>query len=235
VPRGLRLECSGVALHVIQRGNDRQACFFRDVDYRHYLALLREPPLRRGCRVHAYVLMTNHVHLLLTPDRPAAAARTLQDVGRAYVRRINDELSRTGTLWEGRFKSSMIDSERYLLACYRYIELNPVRAGMVPDPASYRWSSHACNALGAGDALISPHDSYLALGDTAESRRSRYRALVDDGIAPDELASLRLYAQRQRALGSDRFRAQIERQLARPVGLGRPGRPRKKPNGGSAG
>ena len=229
MPRGKRIDLAGLPQHVVQRGNDRQACFFRDDDYRYYLAALREAALANACRVHAYVLMTNHVHLLLTPAAPGAVARTLQSVGRRYVRHVNDTLGRTGTLWEGRYKSSLVDTDGYLLACYRYIELNPVRAGLAATAGDYAWSSFGSNGLGRFDALVSPHAVFLALDRDADLRRARYRELIAAGVSPAELTAIRLYCQRQRALGSDRFQAQISRLLARPAGLGRPGRPRKPP------
>jgi putative transposase len=223
-----RLDVAGVARHVVQRGNDRQACFFREVDYVRYLQALREASLKFGCQVHAYVLMTNHVHLLITPNETGSVGRLMQAVGRQYVRYINDTLGRTGTLWEGRYKSCLVDSERYVLACYRYIELNPVRAGMVLDPGDYRWSSYARNALGELDPLLTSHAVYDQISRTAEVRHLCYRAMVAQGIGDDELDALRLYVQRQRALGSGRFQEQIERQQERRAGLGRPGRPRKR-------
>jgi len=130
MPRPPRLELPGVPLHVIQRGNNRAACFFGEVDRRFYLQCLAKSAARTDCAIHAYVLMTNHVHLLVTPGAPGSAAAMLQDIGRRYVRVINTIHGRTGTLWEGRFKSSLVDTERYLLTCHRYIELNPVRAGL---------------------------------------------------------------------------------------------------------
>lgn len=227
MPRMARLDVAGVVQHVVQRGNDRQACFFREADYVRYLQDVREASLKYGCRVHAYVLMTNHVHLLVTANEAGGVGRMLQAVGRRYVRYINDTLGRTGTLWEGRYKSCLVDSERYVLACYRYIELNPVRAGMVLDPGDYGWSSYRSNAMGCSDPLVVPHPVYEQIAGEAEERRLRYRDLVVQGISDDELDALRLYAQRQRALGSTRFQEQIARQLQRRAGLGQPGRPRK--------
>jgi putative transposase len=229
VPRQSRLDLPGIAQHVVQRGNDRQPCFFTDIDRVRYLDELREICLKSGCRVHAYVLMTNHVHLLITPDAIGQVSRTLQALGRRYVRYVNDRYGRTGTLWEGRFKSCLVDSETYLLRCYRYIELNPVRAGMVSRPGDYRWSSFACNAQGAGDALIHPHASWLALGSCAAERQGHYRELFDDAMQAEETATIRAFLQRQHALGSARFQQQIEATLNRRVGAGRLGRPRKRP------
>lgn len=213
---------------MIQRGNDRRPCFFADGDYARYLDELREVALREGCAVHAYVLMTNHVHLLMTPTEAGQVARVMQALGRRYVRFVNDRYHRTGTLWEGRYKACLVDSETYLLTCYRYIELNPVRAAMVAQPGDYPWSSHGRNAMGRADRLVHPHASYLALGPDDAGRCSAYRELVMHAIAPDELEAIRLYLQRQHALGSNRFRCAIEQQLARRAGPARIGRPRKQ-------
>lgn len=228
MPRTKRLDLPGVAQHVIQRGNDRQACFFRETDYARYLQDLREAALRFGCRVHAYVLMTNHVHLLVTPDAEGAVARMMQAVGRRYVRYVNDSIRRSGTLWEGRYKASLVDSERYVMACYRYIELNPVRAGMVASVEEYRWSSYPANGINVHDPLVIPHEVYRRLAPDAGQRCALYRELVSEAMPDEDLAAIRLYVQRQRALGSSRFQAQIEQQLQRQAGIGRPGRPRKE-------
>ena len=157
-----RLDLPGVPQHVIQRGNNRAACFFGDADRRFYLKCLAEAAARRGCAVHAYVLMSNHVHLLTTPTERGAVAAMLQDLGRGYVRIINTIHGRTGTLWEGRYRSSLVDSERYLLICHRYIELNPVRAGMVSDPMEYSWSSHAHYTGTRPSKLITEHAVFLS-------------------------------------------------------------------------
>lgn len=228
MPRAKRLDLAGVAQHVIQRGNDRQACFYREADYMRYLLDLREAALRFDCKVHAYVLMTNHGHLLVTPGARGVVARTMQAVGRRYVRYLNDALCRTGTLWEGRYKSSLVGSERYVMACYRYIELNPVRAGMVACPGEYRWSSFAANGNGASDPLVTPHEVFRGLAPDAGRRCELYRELVSEILPEEDVAAIRLYVQRQRALGSSGFQARIEEQLQRRAGLGRPGRPRKE-------
>jgi putative transposase len=227
MPRAPRFDLVGVAQHVVQRGNDRQPCFFRDADYQRYLQDLREAALKHGCAVHAYVLMTNHVHLLVTPTAAGAVGRMMQAVGRRYVRYVNDAVGRTGTLWEGRYKACLVDSEAYVLACYRYIELNPVRAAMVAAPADYRWSSHRANALGAHDALLTPHPSYLAIATDRAVRQQVYAETVAAAISDEALASIRAAVQRQGALGSERFRARIEAQLRRRLEPGRPGRPRR--------
>lgn len=228
MPRASRLDLAGVAQHVIQRGNDRQACFLREVDYVRYLQDLRESAFKFECHVHAYVLMTNHVHLLVTPHAEGAVGRMMQMLGRRYVRYLNDSIRRTGTLWEGRYKSSLVDSERYVLACYRYIELNPVRADMVMHPGDYPWSSFAANGKGTQDPLVTQHEVYRRLAEDAAHRCMLYRELVSEALPEEDMDSIRLYVQRQRALGSTKFREQIERQLQRPAGIGRPGRPRKE-------
>jgi len=211
----------------VQRGNDRQPCFFQEADYLRYLQELNELALRRSCAVHAYVLMTNHVHLLLTPSAVGQVASIMQALGRRYVRYINDRYHRTGTLWEGRYKACPVDRECHLLHCYRYIELNPVRARMVGDPGEYRWSSYGANARGLPDRLVTPHPNFQALGTDPESRRAAYRELVKQAISDDDLKAIRLQLQRQHALGSERFRAAIEAQLGRSAGPARIGRPRK--------
>jgi putative transposase len=204
-------------LHVIQRGNDRQAVFFADADYRRYLDWLGEAAAAAGCAIHAYVLMTNHVHLLATPDAAAGVPAMMQALGRRYVRHVNRTYRRTGTLWEGRYRATAIDSEAYLLARQRYIELNPVRARMAADAAGYRWSSHAANAAGAADALVQPHPLYLALGATAATRQAAYRALFDVALDDGFVADLRAATNGGWALGCERFRRQIAAALGRRV------------------
>ena len=212
-----RIVVPGQPLHIIQRGNNRQSCFFADDDHCFYLASLKDAADRYGCRIHAYVLMTNHVHLLLTPDSIEAPSLTLQSVGRRYVRYVNAVYRRSGTLWEGRYKSTLIDSERYLLACSRYIELNPIRARMVKDPGVYRWSSYRFNADGFPDASVSPHPLYEQLGDNPESRRTAYRALFSNLVDDRELDAIRGATETGTVLGNDRFRSEIESALQRRV------------------
>ncbi|MFC0677970.1 transposase [Lysobacter korlensis] len=227
MPRQPRIDLPAVAQHVVQRGNDRRPCFFQPTDQRRYLEELRDITRRVGCSVHAYVLMTNHVHLLLTPFESGQVGAVMQALGRRYVRYVNDRYHRTGTLWEGRYKACLVDTETYLLRCYRYIELNPVRVAMTRGPEDCPWSSYAANALGADNRLLQPHAAYLALGDNPAARQHAYRALVAQALAPDELELIRLRLQRQHALGSDRFRAAIEAQLSRRAGPAKIGRPRK--------
>ena len=169
MPRRARLALAGVAWHIIQRGNNRSACFYAEEDYRRYLDTLKEQAEKYGCLIHAYVLMTNHVHLLVTPERADSAALMMKNLGQRYVQYINRTYKRSGTLWEGRFKSCLAQSEDYVLACYRYIELNPVRANMISHPRDYRWSSYCANAEGQLDALLTKHVEYLGLGATKMS------------------------------------------------------------------
>ncbi len=220
-----RFDLAGIPQHVIQRGNDRQPCFVAKDDYLRYRQELGEAAKRFGCALHAYVLMTNHVHVLVTPGEAGAVSRMMQALGRRYVACFNARYGRTGTLWEGRFKAGLVDSERYVLTCYRYIELNPVRAGMVVGPHDYRWSSHHRNGYAQYDPMITPHPGYRQLGTDAATRCVRYRALFDDVIDASVVAEIRAHAQQQRAWGSDRFRAQIEAIVGRTVGVRPRGRP----------
>lgn len=226
--RRRRIDVANVPQHVIQRGVNRSDCFRDELDYRSYLASLREVGAQHGCRIHAYVLMTNHVHLLVTGDAVGSVSSTMQGLGRRYVRWFNDRHRRSGTLWEGRFRSCLVDSERYVLACYRYIEMNPVRAGMVTDPADYRWSSVHGNAGDAADPLLDPHPVYLDLAAQQKGRKEIYRDLLEQAISDDELAAIRGYVDQGGALGSRRFQRQIEELIGRDAGLRRPGRPRKR-------
>ena len=191
MPRPLRSLLPGHTLHIIQRGNNRCACFRDDEDRQHYLAVLRHASERAGCAIHAYVLMSNHSHLLVTAGEALSPARMMQWLGSKYVRYFNRRYGRTGTLWEGRYRSSQIDSERYFLLCSRYIEMNPVRAGMVSEPAEYRWSSFRRNAGGQLDALVHQHAVYLALGRWSSARCDAYRALFDTPIALPVLDAIR--------------------------------------------
>lgn len=223
-----RPDLADIPQHVVQRGNDRQPCFFTKADYLRYLTNLREAALRYDCAIHAYVLMTNHVHLLLTPASVGAVSRMMQTLGRHYVAYINTTYRRTGTLWEGRYKSCLVESESHLLTCHRYIELNPVRAAMTTNPVHYRWSSHHGNAYGHADPILQPHPSYLALGTSDQARRTAYHALFQDALDAERIAEIRAYLQQQRALGTPRFHAAIEAQLGR-CGTIRPAhRPRRR-------
>jgi putative transposase len=177
MPRAARLVIPEVALHLVQRGVDRGDCFFAEAHYRDYLRLISAHAEEYRCSVHAYCLMTNHVHLLMTPHERGACARLMKQVNQCYVQRLNYAWGRTGTLWEGRFRSALVDSHFYALICYRYIELNPVRAGMVAHPRDYPWSSYRANAEPTPDPIVSPHATYAALGDCPSSRAAAYREL----------------------------------------------------------
>lgn len=225
MPRKPRMYMAGVPAHIVQRGNNRDACFFVEDDYLIYMDWLGDACRRHGVDVHAYVLMTNHVHLLMTPERKDGISLVMQSVGRRYVQYVNRTRRRTGTLWESRHKASLVQAETYLLACYRYIELNPVRAGMVEHPADYAWSSYRHHAYGEANALISPHPLYRAL-DTGEGLLSAYRALFRAGLEPDQIQAIRRAASFSMPLGNDRFRHQIEKALGRSVGYGVRGRPK---------
>ncbi|HEU4618623.1 MAG TPA: transposase [Gammaproteobacteria bacterium] len=222
-----RISPAGWALHVVQRGNNRMATFLEERDYREYLRLLEIAAKRWKTAVHAYVLMTNHVHLLVTPESESGVSKMVQYVGGRYVAWVNRRRERTGTLWDGRFKSSPIDSDRYCLACYRYIELNPVRAGLVRHPAQYRWSSYRANATGRASTLIDPHPTYTALGDTDAERRSRYRHLFDDALPDEALHRIRKAVRAGMPTGDERFVEEIATRSNRPIRGRRPGRPKK--------
>ncbi len=229
MPRPQRLALGGQAHHLIQRGVDRQAIFFEDRDRIVFLQLLGEALAAEDCALHAYVLMTNHIHLLVTPTRAEGIGRLMQSLGRRYVAHVNRRHGRTGTLWQGRFKSTIVDAESYVMACHRYIEANPLRAGMVASAGDYLWSSHGRNALGRVDLLISDHEAYAALGATPEARAQVYREMFDAGLSEELLQVLRDSVQRGWAPGSERFRRQIEAALGRKVDAPVRGRPRKTP------
>jgi putative transposase len=210
-----RLDLPGVPQHVVQRGNNRLPCFLDDADRRRYLTLLGEALLNTGCKLHAYVVMDNHVHLLTTPPKIGAVARLMQKLGRGYVGQFNARHRRTGTLWEGRYKASLVDSESYVLHCHRYIDLNPVRARMTDDPTTFPWSSCASHCGIRQEAILSPHPQYTTLGATPESRGEAYRQLLHEALSDDDLKAIRTYLQQQRALGRDDFRAMVEAKTQR--------------------
>lgn len=196
MPRRPRVHIDGVPLHIVQRGHNRQPCFFAEEDYFAYLHWLAEALKEAQAALHAYALMTNHVHLLLTPERAEAVPKLVISLGRRYAHYINTTYRRTGTLWDSRYKSSLIQAETYLLSCMRYIELNPVRAAMVEDPAPYRWTSYRSNALGEASALVTPHPVYLQLGATDAARRSAYENCSDNVWTKKSLTSCALRSTR---------------------------------------
>jgi putative transposase len=231
MPRPPRLDLAGIPQHVVQRAVDRRPCFVLDVHYREYLKHLFEQSESLGCEIHAYVLMTNHVHLLATPRENGGIGRLMQSLGRRYVGFFNTTMERSGTLWEGRFKSCLVDSETYLFRCYRYIELNPVRAGMVRQPSGFQWSSYRCNGMGRTDPLVTPHPGYLALGPDREERARAYRAIVAQGCDVAEAEHIRTMTSRNRAFGGEQFRRELEAKHGRPMTVMRRGpKPKKTAN-----
>jgi len=229
MPRGPRLVVPGVALHVVQRGHNRRDCFQHDTDYLVFLANLRELSTRTQCALHAYCLMTNHVHLLLTPPSPQACARLMRDLGQRYVQYFNRRYQRSGTLWEGRFRSCLVDSARYVIACYRYIELNPVRAKMVPAAAAYGWSSHNGNAGRASNKMLTPHAEYLALAADDTARHAAYERLCSAGDEPAFLAEIRDATNGGFALVGEQLKSTLPADQQRRLGRKPPG-PRPKLN-----
>ena len=229
MPRQARIEVPGIPMHVTQRGVNRCAIFLDDDDRHHYRRLLREACTRHAVLVHAYVLMGNHVHLLVSAERALAFSRAMCLLGQGYVPAFNRRHGRTGTLWEGRFRSCLVDSEGYLLTAYRYIELNPVRAGMVERAEDYPWSSVRANLGVAGDPLVTPHAQFIAMGTDLVERSSWYRAWLDQAVPPDDLDAFRTHAAQERAFGSTRFQAMVAATLNREVSVRRRGRPRREP------
>jgi len=215
MPRRSRVVLPKIPLHLIQRGNNRQVCFVADEDYRFYLDWLKEFAVKAGCRIHAYVLMTNHVHLLVSADRGESPGQLMKTLGQRYVQYFNRSYRRSGSLWEGRYRSCLTQAEDYLLACQRYIELNPVRAGMVEHPADYRWSSYRANAQGEADVLVTPHEIYLALASTEASRQAAYRELFRSELEPGLLDQIRQASNGNFALGSPRFAEEVAAALGR--------------------
>jgi len=213
--RLMRLNIADIPQHIVQRGNNRQATFFGDDDYTVYLDKLHEYANKYKVSVHAFALMTNHVHLLLTPSTTTGVSELMQSLGRYYVLYINRTYARSGTLWEGRYKSTPVDKERYFLSVSRYIELNPVRANMVKHPGDYPWSSYQGNALDKKISLLRPHPCYLALGNNDEKRRKSYTALFRRKLPEAILEEIRTSTNKGWALGNDRFRAEIEQMTDR--------------------
>jgi putative transposase len=225
MPRRARVAVAGIPWHIIQRGNNRSACFYSEVDYLVYLDLLKQQTQKYSCDVHSYCLMTNHVHLLLTPETAEGPSLMMKHLGQRYVQYVNRTYRRSGTLWEGRFKSCLAQSDRYLLVCSRYIELNPVRAAMVEFPGQYPWSSYSSNANGKLDELISPHPLYLALGASSEDRCRAYRELVCMNYDNEINLEIRRATQGNYVLGDSKFSAEIAGTLGRRVLPGKSGRP----------
>lgn len=222
-----RLDMPNIPQHIVQRGNNKQAIFFHEKDYVTFLEYLREALEKNGCDLYAFVLMTNHVHMLAVGEAAGAISGLMQSVGRRYVRYINSTYKRTGTLFEGRFKSSLIDSERYLLACMRYIELNPVRAGMVVDPNHYRWSSYRHRDCEHRLEWLSEPEEYRRLARNSADRLQTYRDLFRQPLATNELQVIREHLNKDCALGSKKFQDEIGAMLGRRAKIVYQGRPRK--------
>jgi len=226
MPRKPRFNLVGIPQHVIQRGNNRDPCFYAEEDYRRYLDDLQISAKKFDCRIHAYVLMTNHVHLLVTPMTEYGVSQMMQALGRRYVYYVNKTYKRTGTLWEGRYKASLVDSDCYLLTCMRYIELNPIRAQMVDHVGEYKWSSYHANAQGDIDFLIETHPVYIELGATDMLRQEAYRELFRHHVDNETLHEIRKSLNHELVLGRSYFKDQIEKITKRQTRPGLPGRPR---------
>jgi len=225
MPRLPRLDVPGLPQHLITRGNDRRDMFFSVGDRAFFLQYLDEARLEHGVHIHAYVLMSNHVHLLATGETSFALSRMMRDVGRRYVQHVNAIHGRTGTLFEGRFKSCLVETGLYFLTCMRYIEMNPVRARMAAEPSRYRWSSFKENASGTPSGILTPHPEYLALGRSAKARRDAYLRIFEETVGVEQLQAIRESTNMCRALGSPRFVTALEATLRRRVSVVPRGRP----------
>lgn len=209
--RSARLLLPETPVHLIQRGNNRGACFLSRGDARKYLVLLDEARKEQGVEIHAFVLMTNHVHLLATPRRePESISEMMKVLGQRYAQYFNRRHERTGGLFEGRYRSCLVAEERYLFACYRYIELNPVRAGMVRGPGDYFWSSYRANALGQANSLITPHAVYDALAATPPQRQAHYRDLFRRELPATLVDEIRQQTRRGRPFGSEAYQRRVK-------------------------
>jgi putative transposase len=218
-------------LHVIQRGNDRRPIFFAPDDYARYRDWLHLASVVNGCAIHAYVMMPNHVHLLVTPRDEDSLPKTMQSLGRRYVRHVNWSYGRSGTMWEGRYRAAMIDTETCFLACSRYIEMNPARSSIVKHPRDYQWSSYRANACGEHDVLITPHAMYRNLGNTDLERQQAYQTLCDAKLDEEFITALRAATNGGWALGRDEFKHGIAQALGRRVGPLPKGRPPRQATG----
>ncbi len=227
MPRKPRFFLPDILAHIVQRGHSREPAFFEDNDYHAYLGWLAEAATRYECAVHAYVLMTNYIHILATPKDKHGISLMIQYIGRRYVPYINASYGTSGTIWEGRYKASLIHDEQYLLTCMRYIELNPIRADMTKSPGHYRWSSYRSNAQGKEDKLLTAHPLHLSLGKTNASRLEGYKALFKSHIDEEDLKDIRAAWQTGTSLGNDYFKENIERKLNGKVGQARRGWPKR--------
>lgn len=222
-----RVLMPNIPLHIIQQGNNRAACFYSDKDYIFYIDTLAVLAELYGCKVHALCLMTSHVHLLLTPTCCAGAGLLMKGLGQRYVQYVNRTYQRTGTLWEGRFRSCLVQQDNYVLACYRYIEMNPVRAGMVIHPGDYRWTSYRANAQDELSGFISPHAVYSELGSGSAQRAEAYRSIFNDRLSPGLIEQIRSSTNGNYVLGDQKFASEIAHALGKRVSQGVSGRPKK--------
>jgi putative transposase len=228
MPRHPRPIIPNVPVHITQRGNNRLPCFFSDVDYLVYLSLADTAARKSGCQIHAYALMTNHVHMLVSAKDKGGPASLMKSLGERYVQYVNRRYARSGTLWEGRYRSCLVQQERYLMVCHRYIELNPVRAGIVREPALYAWSSYRRNAHGQRSDLVTPHALYDDLGEDPVSRERAYRALFDERLTVGTLDKVRRATHGNFALGNKKFTENMAKLLGRPITPRESGRPKKQ-------
>jgi putative transposase len=234
MPRAARLELPGIPMHVVQRGVNRCAIFLDDDDRRHYRRLLYLACRKAEVALHAYVFMDNHVHLLLSAARAGAVSKAMRLSGHAYVQAFNDRHGRTGTLFQGRFKSSLVDTDGYVLAALRYIDLNPVRAALVARAEDFAWSSARVHLGLDCDPCLVAIDGYVGLGATPEARANAYRACLAESISVEDLAAIRNHVAKERALGSDRFQAMVQATLGRPASIRPRGRPTRRSRAGTA-
>ncbi len=225
MPRRLRVHFDGVPLHIVQRGHNREPCFFGEEDYYAYLHGLGEALTKQKCALHAYALITNHVHLLITPKHAENVPRLIIALGRRYGHYLNTTYRRSGPLWDSRYQSSLIQAETYLLTCQRYSELNPLRAARVDDPAHYRRTSYRAHALGQANPYLTLQPIYVALGVKDKQRQTAYRALFRTPMDKDAIDDLRLALNQNQPLGNRRFYAKIEKL----TGERREAKPRGRP------
>jgi putative transposase len=230
MPRLCRYFLQYVPQHIVQRGNNRQSVFFQDLDYDFFQACLNDAAIIYGCDIHAFALLPNHIHLLVTPQEADSVPKMMQSIGRRYVQHFNSTYQRSGTLWEGRYRACLVEPGGWLLDCYRYIELGPVRAGAADRPDDYPWSSHRFHVLGEKIGFVTPHACYRTLGSSDVARQNAYRQLCEDGMHDEALCAIRASLTAGRVYGSEDFKDSLEQRLARPVRAGKPGRPRKQPS-----
>jgi len=229
--RRARMYLPGYPYHIVQRGNNREACYIEPENYQYYLEFWKDSARRYGVAVHAYCLMTNHIHFLVTPENEDSVSRAISVIGSRYARYFNKTYKRSGTIWEGRHKSSLVQSNRYFLTCCRYIEMNPVVAGMVRKPEEYRWSSYRVNAWGFQSELTQ-HDEYLELGSSPEERCHAYRELFRFEIPDEDIHMIERASHFCHPVGDDRFRKQIEQRYGIKLGQAGRGRPNKQVESG---